>query len=99
MLCAHPRPAEFPPPRFYNPTDERRERAIGRWLLHGIEARVGKVANTWSEPKTKQMTQGEDVIGEPGGVGVMLFDVEIGFVIEQSVEHMGKRPARLRLSA
>jgi len=28
----------------YNPTDERRERAIGRWLLSGIEARVGEVA-------------------------------------------------------
>src|SRR5882672_2118834 len=33
----------------YNPTDERRERDIGRWLLHAIETRVGKVANTWSE--------------------------------------------------
>ena len=34
------------------------------------------------------MTQGEDVIGESGGVGVMLFDVEIGFVIQQAVEHV-----------
>ena len=48
----------------YNPTDERRERPISGWLLHGIEACVGKVANTWGDPKTKQMTQREDVIGE-----------------------------------
>ena len=43
----------------YNPTDERRERPVSRWLLHRIEARIGEV-----EPKTKQMTQREDVIGE-----------------------------------
>src|SRR5262249_14666089 len=61
-------------------------------LLQGIEARVGKVANTWGEPKTEQMTQGEDMIGESGGVGVMLFDVEVGFVIQQPVEHMGGIP-------
>src|SRR3974390_3187394 len=74
----------------YSPADEGRERLISGWLLHGIETRVGKVANTWGEPKTKQMTQGEDVIGESGGVGVMLFDVEGGFVIQQPVEHMGR---------
>ena len=38
------------------------------------------------------MTQGEDVIGESGGVGVMLFDAEVGFVIQQAVEHMGRVP-------
>ena len=37
----------------YNPTDERRERLIRGWLLHGIEARVGKVTNTWGESKTE----------------------------------------------
>src|SRR5450432_1289137 len=76
----------------YNPTDERCERAVGGWLLHGIESRIGKVADTWGKPKTKQMTQGEDVIGESGGVGVMLFDVKFGFVIQQPVEDMGCVP-------
>ena len=51
-----------------SPTDERRERLISGWLLHGIEARVSKVPDTWGKPKTKQMTQGEDVIGESGCV-------------------------------
>ena len=32
------------------------------------------------------------MIGEPGGVGVMLFDPQIGFVIQQAVEHMGGIP-------
>lgn len=70
----------------YDPTDERRERPLSRWLLHRIEAR-----------KTKQMTQDEDVIGESGGVGVMLFDAEVGFVIQHAIEHNGWRPSRLRL--
>jgi hypothetical protein len=42
------------------------------------------------------MTQVEDAIGESGGVGVMPFDVEVGFVIRQPIEHMdGVRPASL----
>jgi hypothetical protein len=38
------------------------------------------------------MTQGENVIGESGGVGVMLFDPQIGFVIQQPIEHVGGVP-------
>jgi hypothetical protein len=29
------------------------------------------------------------VIGEPGGVGVVLFDPQLGLVVEQAVEHVG----------
>ena len=40
------------------------------------------------------MAQGEDVIGESAGVGVVLFDAEIGFMIEQPIKDMGRVPYR-----
>ena len=51
-----------------------------------------KVANARSKPESEQVAQSEDVIGESGGVGVMLFDAEIGFVIQQPIEYVGGVP-------
>ncbi len=34
------------------------------------------------------MTESEDVIGEAGGIGVVLLDPQLGLVIKQSMEHM-----------
>ena len=36
------------------------------------------------------MHQGKDVIGEAGRVGVVLLDPQVGFVIQQAVEHVGR---------
>jgi hypothetical protein len=40
--------------------------------------------------KPKQVHQGEDVIGEPCRVGVVLLDAQVGFVVQQAVEHVGR---------
>lgn len=58
----------------HDPTEERGERRITGRFLHGIKARITKVADAWGKSEPKQMAQGEDVIGESAGVGVMLFD-------------------------
>ncbi len=34
--------------------------------------------------------QGEDVIGEARRVGVMLLDPQVGLVVQQAVEHVGR---------
>jgi hypothetical protein len=34
------------------------------------------------------MAQREDMVGEAGGVGVMLLDAEVGLVVEQTIEHV-----------
>jgi hypothetical protein len=34
------------------------------------------------------VTESEDVIGEAGGIGVMLLDPQLGLVMEQAIEHM-----------
>ncbi len=67
--------------RVHYAADERRERGIAGELLHSIEARVSKIADARSKPEPRQMTKCEDVIGESGGVRVMLLDAEIGFVV------------------
>ena len=35
------------------------------------------------------MHKGEDVVGEAGGFAVVLFDAQVGLVVEQSIEHVG----------
>ena len=78
----------------HDPTDERGERRIAGRLLHGIKTRVAKVANARGKAEPQQVTQGENVIGESAGVGVMLFDAKIGFMIEQPIKDMGRVPRR-----
>ena len=76
----------------YDSTDERCERRITGGFLHGIETRITKVANAWGKPEPEQMAQGKDVICESAGVGVMLFNAEIGFMIEQPIKDMSRVP-------
>ena len=54
-----------------------------------VEPLVGEVCDARSKREAEQVAQAEDVIGEAGGVGEMLFDAQLGFVIEQAVENMG----------
>ena len=39
---------------------------------------------------TEEMGESEDVVGETGGVGVMLLNAEVGLVVHQPVENMGR---------
>jgi len=65
------------------------ERLVLGLAFGDVEFRVAKVADTWSEAKTQKVHEGEDMIGEAGGVGVVLFDPQIGLVMQQTVEHIG----------
>ncbi len=40
--------------------------------------------------KPGEVHQGEDVIGEARRVGVMLLDPQVGLVVQQAVEHVGR---------
>jgi hypothetical protein len=50
-----------------------------------VKALVGKIGDPRSECESQEMAQRKDVIGEPGGVGVVLFDPQIGFAVEQVI--------------
>ena len=40
------------------------------------------------EAKAQQMTQRKNVIGEASGVGIVLFDLQFRFVIEQTIKYI-----------
>jgi hypothetical protein len=54
-----------------------------------VQFRVAKIADAWCEAKSQQVHEGEDMIGESSGVGVVLFNPQIGLVMQQTVEHIG----------
>lgn len=62
------------------------------WPLHRlarhIKTFVRQVAYARRETEAEQMTESEDVIREACGIGVVLFDPQLGLVIKQAVEHM-----------
>jgi len=70
--------------------------AILRRGHNRVEALVGEIANTRSEAEAERVAEGEEVIGETGGVGVVLFDPQVGLMVEKTVEHEALRRARCR---
>jgi hypothetical protein len=58
-------------------------------LARNVECLVGEIGDPRGECESQEMAQRKDVIGEPGGISVVLFDPQIGFVVEEAVEHMG----------
>jgi hypothetical protein len=55
-----------------------------------IDPLVGKIGNSWRKFEAQHVAEREDLVGEPGGVGVVLFDAQLGFVIQKAIEHMGR---------
>ena len=54
-----------------------------------VEFGVAQVADTRGEAQAEQMHEGEDMVREAGGVGVMLLDPQVGFMMQQAVENVG----------
>ena len=53
-----------------------------------IVAFVGQITDARGELESKWVKQCKDVVGEAGRIGVVLLDSELGFVVEEPVEHM-----------
>ena len=66
---------------------KRLQRRIGQARCV-VQAHVIQIADARCEPKSKQVRHSEDMIREAPCVGVMLFDVEIGLMVQQPIEHM-----------
>ena len=71
-------------------TDHRLERVIGGVALRNVELGVAQVAYTRREAEAQEVHQREDVIGETCRVGVVLLDAQVGFVVQQAVEDVGR---------
>ncbi len=70
--------------------DHRLERLIGGIALRDVELGVAQVADARGEAEAQQVHQRKDVIGESGRVGVVFLDAQVGFVVQQAVEHVGR---------
>ncbi len=68
---------------------DHRQRVIGGIALRDVELGVAQVADARREAEAQEVHQGEDVIGEARRVGVVLLDPQVGFVVQQAVEHVG----------
>lgn len=66
------------------------QRLVGGVALRDVELGVAQVADARREAETQQVHQREDVIGEARRVGVVLLNAQIGFVVQQAVEHVGR---------
>ena len=58
--------------------------------IRHIQLGFAEVADARCEAEAQQVHQGEDVIGETGRVGVVLLDPQVGLVVQQAVEHVGR---------
>ena len=67
-------PVLFDDAQIDHAADHRRQNAVVGAGVSDIEAAIGKITDARREPETKQMTETEDVIGDPGGVGIVFLD-------------------------
>ncbi len=70
--------------------DHRLERLVGGIALRDVELGVAQVTDARGEAEAQQVHQRKDVVREPGRVGVVLLDLQVGFVVQQAVEHVGR---------
>jgi hypothetical protein len=53
-----------------------------------VQASIRQVPNPWREAEAQQVRQCKHMIRKTRRVGVMLFDPKIGFMVQQSIEHV-----------
>ena len=70
--------------------NHRLERVVGSIALGNEQLGVAKVADARREAKAQQVHQGEDMIGEARRIGVVLLNAQVGLVVQQAIEHIGR---------
>ena len=58
--------------------------------IRNIQLGFSEVADARCEAEAQQVHQGEDMIGEASRVSVVLLDPQVGLVVQQTVEHIGR---------
>jgi hypothetical protein len=54
-----------------------------------VEALIGQITDP-PEAEPEQMAECKPVVREPSRIGVVLFNPQLGFVMEQTVEHVSR---------
>lgn len=53
---------------------------------------IVKIPDERTERKSQQLHQGKVIINEPRGIGVILPNLQVDFVLQQAIEHMDLTP-------
>lgn len=67
-------------------TDQASKRSTLPGIATNVQAFVRQVANARGESKAQQVHQPEHMIGESGGVGIVLFNPQIRLVVRREGE-------------
>ena len=70
--------------------DQRAQALRDARAFEHVEALRGQVPNARDERVAEDRARGEDVVGEPAGVGVLLADAPPGLVHQKPVEDVGR---------
>ena len=60
------------------------------WLAGNRESFVGEIADAGCEAKDQQVAESEDVVCRTRGIGRVFFDPQIGPILKQTVEDVGR---------
>src|SRR4051812_37083428 len=71
------------------PAEERPEGIVLSGFLETKDAVIGKIPDPGCKAVAQQMAECEDVVGVTRGVRVMLLNLEIALMIEQTIENVG----------
>lgn len=63
---------------------------IGVGLAESVEFSILETAQSWRESLAEQGEQAKNMVAGAASVGEMLFDVELGLVVTESVKHIGR---------
>ncbi|CAH5745856.1 Uncharacterised protein [Klebsiella pneumoniae] len=50
---------------------------------------VMKITDPWRKSESQQVHQGENMFSEACGIGVMLGNFQIAFMVQQAIKHVG----------
>src|SRR5665213_692121 len=72
--------------------DPARDERLQRWPLGGdakrIKPTVMEIGNAWREAKSQEVAEREHMVGDAAAVGMVDGGVQIGAVVEQTVQDM-----------
>ncbi len=78
--------------------NRRSECVVTGFTLRDEQLGVARGADARREAEAQQMHEGKDMIGEARRVGVVLLDAQVGLVVQQAVEHVGRSSRARRRS-
>lgn len=62
------------------------------FVLDGIELEFVEPSDAWCKAEAQQIAERKNVISKAFGISSMLMNIELGVMVQQTVEHVGCFP-------